>query len=101
MHASLEFAYDCPEQFKKWHETSNSIIVLACANEEELKKIFWDFMSRGRHASFFVEPDIKDQWTSICIEPHEDNKRLLSSLPLAGRIKNESRVTREDIRLKT
>lgn len=99
MHASLEFAYEFPKQFKEWHEKSNSVVILATRNEEELKKQYEKFASMGRCVSRFLEPDIGNEWTSICIEPHEDNKKLLSCLPLAGKVKNESGITRENIRL--
>lgn len=98
MHASLEFAYEFPEQFRRWHSESNSIIVLAVKDETSLRGLYDKLKSLGRCVSRFEEPDIGNEWTSICIEPHEDNKKLLSCLPLAGKVKNETRTAREDIR---
>jgi hypothetical protein len=100
MHASLEFAFEFPKQFRDWHDTSNSVVILTVKNEEELKKQYNKFVSLGRCVSKFSEPDIGNELTSICIEPHECNKKLLSWLPLAGKVKNESRIAGENIRLK-
>ena len=101
MHASLEFAYEFPEHFKRWHESSNSIVVLAVKDEAALKEQYTRFVAAGRCVSKFLEPDIGNEVTSICIEPHEDNKKMLSCFPLAGKVKNESGITRENYSSKT
>jgi len=85
MHASLNFAFEFPNEFKEWHRTSNSIVVLAAKDEPELKSLYSKLVSLGSSTSFFEEPDIGNEWTSICVEPHPDNKRLLRSYPLAGK----------------
>lgn len=84
MHAALEFAIEHRELFEHWHQ-SNYIVVLNVKDEQALKEQYDKFVSLGRRVSLFQEPDIGNEWTSICIEPHEDNRKLLSCLPLAGR----------------
>lgn len=85
MHAALNFSFEYPNEFKNWHLTSNSVVVLAAKNEVELKILHSKLVDLGRNVSFFEEPDIGNEWTSICVEPHPDNKRLLRSYPLAGK----------------
>jgi hypothetical protein len=98
MHAALDFAFEHRSIFENWHLKSNSVVILAAKDEEELRAIYEEFISLGRYVSYFEEPDIGDRWTSICIEPHEDNKKLLSWLPLAGKVKDAPGITRKDIR---
>ena len=87
MHASLEFALEHPEVFKTWKEGSNYIAVLAARDQSHLSELLEKARVRGLRVSAFSEPDYNNELTSICIEPHPDNKRFLSSLPLAGKPK--------------
>ena len=86
MHAALDFALEYPEHFKRWHE-SNYIVVLTVKDESSLLELSNKFKGLGRAVTSFRESDMDDELTSICIEPHEGNKKLLSCLPLAGKIK--------------
>lgn len=86
MHAALEFAYQHPSLFREWHEKSNYVCILAAKDEEHLTQLSKQ-LSTIRVVSEFREPDVGNQLTSLCIEPHEGNRKLLSCLPLAGRIK--------------
>lgn len=85
MHAALAFAFDHKKEFSDWHLSSNYIVVLAAKDEGALKSLSHKLQALNRKFSVFREPDLENEWTSICIEPHDENKKLLSSLPLAGK----------------
>lgn len=87
MHAALDLAAKHMEEFLHWQKTSNTIVVLACKNEEELKKFAEKVISKGFQVVVFQEPDLENQVTSISIVPKEGVKKICSGLPLAGKVK--------------
>ena len=87
MHAALDLAAKHTEEFLHWQKTSNTIVVLACKNEEELKKFAEKVISKGFQVVVFQEPDLENQVTSISIVPKEGVKKVCSGLPLAGKVK--------------
>ena len=83
-HSIADFAYEFPESFKTWKETSNSIICLSVNNENELDTLFHK-LSNVTNVTKFYEPDLNDELTSICLFGGEDIRRKLSYLPLLGK----------------
>lgn len=90
LHALREFAADYPEVEKRWHETSNTIAILAVPDEAALAALVED-LRRPWHGgenhladtfvSEFREPDLGNSLTAICVEPAGGRK--LRHLPLA------------------
>lgn len=85
IHSAIQFANDFPVEQKEWFAKSNSIITVAVKDERAL----WEFgkvlkKKNIKHSKFF-EPDIGEGLTAIALVPGPDNKRVCSSLPLAGK----------------
>ena len=80
-HAIADFAAEHIETFNKWKEESNSIISLSVPSEEHLKKLYRK-LSKLTDTTYFSEPDIDDQWTSVCLYGTPDIRKKLSYLPL-------------------
>ena len=81
LHSIADFAYEHPEAFKEWKETSNSVICLSVPSEEKLLSLYLK-LSGKTPATRFFEPDI-NQWTSICLYGTPEIRKSLSHLPLA------------------
>jgi len=58
------------------------LAVLSVENEKELIELIEKLKKSNLKFSVFREPDIGDQITAICIEPSEETRRIISSLPL-------------------
>jgi peptidyl-tRNA hydrolase len=86
-HASSQFAYENPLEFREWVEKSNYIVILSTENETQLQEIKQKLINRGITFSEFIEPDYGNQLTAIAISPYFSDEvgRLFSSLPLAGK----------------
>ena len=86
-HASSQFAYENPLEFREWVEKSNYIVILSTENEIQLQEIKQKLINREITFSEFIEPDYGNQLTAIAISPYYSDQisRLLSSLPLAGK----------------
>lgn len=83
-HSIADFAYEFPQEFKQWKETSNSIICLSVTSEEELEKLFIK-LSNFTNVVKFNEPDLNDELTSICLYGDASIRKKLSYLPLLGK----------------
>ncbi len=77
-----DFAVEHPETFQQWKNESNSIISLSVPAEQDLKDWYTTLVEKAL-VTYFVEPDIDDQWTSICLYAEYDVRKLMRSLPLA------------------
>ena len=80
-HAMREFAADYPRLEAAWHEKSNTLVMLAAANEKDLLDIAIDLGYRGAPVAAFHEPDLGNALTAICVGPQ--GGRWLRDLPLA------------------
>lgn len=82
-HASIEFQYEHSEIAKEWNDNSKHLVFLSVENEEELKKFLQKIQFKDLRYSIFIEPDIGNQLTAICLEPGQVSQKLTSNLPLA------------------
>ena len=94
IHAAMEFAYKFPIEWKQWYETSNSIIVLSVANEQELYKFCNKLKAKNFKYVEFKEPDVANELTAIAIVPGPSVRKICSGLPLAGKKVNEGAASR-------
>lgn len=98
MHAAMEFAAKFPQEWKSWHETSNSLIVLNAKDERALFEFGEKLQARGISFAEFREPDIGNELTAIAIAPGPEVKKICSNFPLAGKKTNlgcEERLKRK------
>lgn len=91
-HSIADFAYEFPQSFKDWKETSNSIICLQVKDESQLLD-YYNRLSKLTNVVKFTEPDLNDESTSICLYADKDVRKKVSSLPLLGKEK----ITKEKV----
>jgi hypothetical protein len=84
-HAAIDFQHQYPTLADKWHCTSNYLIFLSVANEDEFKQLILKAAQRQIKISAFREPDINDELTAIAFEPCEQSRKITSSCPLMGK----------------
>jgi len=84
-HAIADFAFENLSTFQKWKDESNSIVSLSVPSEDHLRKIYDDLKDISI-LTYFSEPDINDQWTSLCIYGCPNIRKKLSYLPLSLKI---------------
>jgi len=82
-HSIAEFAHEFPKQFKDWVETSNYIVSLSIRDEIRLKRLYDKLKKKGANVIAFTEPDIGDQWTSICFYGTPELRKITNKLNLA------------------
>jgi peptidyl-tRNA hydrolase len=82
-HAAIEFQHEHSEIAKEWNTQSKYLIFLSVENENELQKLLYKIQFYDLKYTTFLEPDIGNQLTAICIEPSERTQKLTSNLPLA------------------
>lgn len=102
MHAALDLCFKFPNELKDWNINSNSIIVLAAKNEEELYNFGKELERKNIPHSKFFEPDVGYELTSIAIVPDDNIKKLCSRFPLAGKknVKNNVCCIQDVLELK-
>ena len=80
-HAISQFFLEHPEKARQWN--NSYLISLSIENEESLQKLLNKLLEKGISVSYFQEPDIDNQLTSISFESTDVSNRLVSSLPLS------------------
>lgn len=80
-HAISQFLLDHPDLGKQWN--NNYLISLAVSSEEKLENLLRKLNRIGHRVSYFTEPDINDQLTSICFLETDKTKHLTAHLPLS------------------
>ena len=98
MHVAAEFGIHYYEEYKYWYQSSNSIVTLATKTEQELYQLKEKLESKGIKLIVFREPDIGGFITAIGLVPGPLNKKLLSNLPLAGKILSDVSQTTERLK---
>lgn len=80
-HAISQFILENPDLSKRWN--NNFLISLSIDSKEKLQKLLYRIEELGIPVSYFIEPDIGNQLTSICFLETEETRKLTSSLPLS------------------
>ncbi len=80
-HAISQFFLDHTEKARQWN--NNYLISLSIDNEEKLTNLLNKLKDNGISVSYFQEPDIDYQLTSIAFEATDKSSKLVSSLPLS------------------
>ena len=94
-HATADFIMNNPQLAKQWHTVSNSVIILEAKNAEHLSELQETAETRGIITTEFREPDLGDEITAVTFAPGVATRKLLSSLPCAGRKMNDQTVLKE------
>jgi hypothetical protein len=72
---------DHPERASQWN--NNFLISLSIEDEQKLQKLLNSLIDHGIPVSYFTEPDLGNQLTSVAFEGTEKASKLTSSLPLS------------------
>jgi hypothetical protein len=78
-HSLTQFIMENYELSKKWN--NNYLISLSISSEKKLEALLTKLCDMDIPVSYFTEPDIDDQLTSIAFIETEKTVRLTSSLP--------------------
>jgi hypothetical protein len=81
VHAALDLAATHPHLIDRWRRTSNTIVLLAAADELALTWLYADAVTAGHGAVAVHEPDLHGSLTAVALEPAAH--RLVAHLPLA------------------
>jgi hypothetical protein len=82
-HAVADFAYEHPQKFREWKETSNYVIALQISDEENLIKLYEKLKDQGANITLFREPDINDEATSFAMFGTPELRKKTSNLKLS------------------
>lgn len=80
-HGIAQFYLDQPELARKWN--NNYLISLSVPSEQKLTHLLEKLQKRNVPVSYFTEPDIGNELTSICFLETEETKKYTSHLPLS------------------
>lgn len=80
-HSISQYFIDYPELAKLWN--NNYLISLSINSKEKLQHLLFKLEECSIPVSYFIEPDIGDELTSICFLETEETKKITSSLPLS------------------
>ncbi len=81
-HAAIDFVFEHPTRAGPWHKNSNTLVMLTVEDTKGLIRLMkkCDYLSIVY--TVFREPDIGNQITAICIEPHPEVQKMTAKLPL-------------------
>ena len=82
-HGAFAFGVRFPALTKEWLETSNYLIVVTVADEDELAALLTKAGHADLHRVPVREPDLGGALTCVVLEPGDIAKRLCANLPLA------------------
>lgn len=78
-HSISQFHLEYPELAKQWN--NNYLISLSIDSEDKLQKLLTKLIHKDIPVSYFTEPDLGDELTSICFIETPETGNLTSSLP--------------------
>lgn len=80
-HSISQYFIDNPELSKLWN--NNYLISLSVDSEEKLQHLYLKLRRLGIPVSFFNEPDIGNELTSICFLETKETRKITSTLSLS------------------
>ena len=83
IHAAVDYVFKYQKTLKKWHKSSNVIILLAVKNKTTLIKFIKKIRKLNVKYVAFKEPDLKNQITAVALEPSEKTQKLCKNLHTA------------------
>lgn len=81
-HAAIDFVFEHPTRAGPWHKSSNTLVMLTVKDIGGLKKLMKKCDYLRLDYTVFREPDMNNEITAICIEPHPETYKMVSKLPL-------------------
>ncbi len=90
IHSAIYFAVENFNLLLDWNDRSKSIICLAIESEQTLLKLQNKLHYKGIESVLFQEPDLNNEYTSLCYYADYESRKLVSHLPLLGKQKDIS-----------
>ena len=84
-HSVAQYAIAYPQNLQEWDGSSGSIICLAIKSEQDLLKLHKKLSLNNIDVVIFNEPDLDNQFTSLCYYANYESRKLVSHLPLLGK----------------
>jgi len=81
-HAAIDFVFEHPTRAGPWYKNSNTLVMLTVKDVDGLKKLIKKCDYLRLEYTVFREPDMGNEITAICIEPHPETYKMVSKLPL-------------------
>jgi len=81
-HAAIDFVFEHPTRAGPWHKESNTLVMLTVKNVSGLRHLMRKCDYLRLSYTVFREPDIGNEITAICIEPHPETYKMVAKLPL-------------------
>lgn len=87
-HAAIDFQHQYPTESLEWNQQSNYLVFLTVEDESALKLLEDKCLRLGIKYTTFIEPDLNNELTAICLDPtDEQSVKITSSMPLLGKVK--------------
>lgn len=80
-HSIAQFHLDHPDLASKWN--NNYLISLSVNSEKKLESVLNKLLGMGIPISYFCEPDINDELTSICFLESDKTNKVTNKLRLS------------------
>lgn len=81
-HAAIDFIFEHPTRAGPWHKESNTLVMLTVKDVKGLLRLMKKCEYLRLAYTVFREPDIGNEITAICIEPHPETYKMVEKLPL-------------------
>jgi len=81
-HAVIQFIFEHPEIANDWYNISQYLVFLSVKNQEELLELAEKLRWKEILFSEFREPDLDNEVTAIALEPSNEARKVVSSMPL-------------------
>lgn len=83
IHAAHSFAFENPDQFRAWIESSGYLVVLSVPDEDGIYEMISKAISADIDYYAFREADFGDELTAVALQPGNIARELCKGLPLA------------------
>lgn len=92
VHASIQFGQEWPDLIGPWYYDSNFLVVVSLEDETALMELAENARTLEIRYSAVQEPDFKDAWTAVALEPGETARLMCTGQDLALRNAEEPKV---------
>lgn len=81
-HSAIDFVFEHPTRAGPWHSSSNTLVMLTVKDEKALRHLIRKCNYLCLSCTVFREPNIGNEITAICMEPHPETYKMVQKLPL-------------------
>lgn len=100
VHAAIQFCQEWPGVAEQWYTESNFLVVVSMKDEDALKELAENARFLGIKYSAVQEPDYKDAWTAVALEPGDTARMMCCYEDLALKTAEEPPLMDWDVFIK-